>query len=584
MAIKSKFPALRPTLDLNFAATKKLDPRITFGRVSTATYYDGKTVAKAEENLLTWSEAFDNAAWTKSRSAITANASVSPDGAPTADLIYPTVSDGICYAYTEQILSTLNADYTLSVYAKASGFPWFYLGTVTESGANTAWFNLSTGVVGTKGASITSASIESVGNGWYRCVLKYAAAVARRFVCGVSDSDNALTATVNGTDGVLVWGAQAEQRSQVTAYTPTTDQPITKYQPVLLTAPANTPRFDHNPITGESLGLLVEETRTNLLTYSEQFSDAVWGKSQATVSSNVMAAPDGSLTADKIIENTANARHGAAELASVSVGTYTYSVFAKAGEKPILKCLRATVHVDSFSHSFNLLTGVASGTGASMIPVGNGWYRCVGTISINTASSTGVYFYISNTDTEVYEGDGRSGIYIWGAQLEAGAFPTSYIKTEDAQVTRSDDVASMSGSNFSGWFRQDEGALFADFKLFDNQIATTNKAVVRLGNITLYNNFNWFGPLSGVQSTSPAAGFTTSPVKIIMGYARDGRVTSKGGAAVVSAVGNSTNSGDGLAFGSGSVSPGGIGYTKHIKKIAYYPKRLSNTELQALTA
>lgn len=87
MSIQNNFPNIKPTLLLDFANTKRLDPRITFTRNSPATYYDGKTVAKAEENLLLYSQEFDNAAWVKVRSVVTTNTSLAPDNTLTSDTL-----------------------------------------------------------------------------------------------------------------------------------------------------------------------------------------------------------------------------------------------------------------------------------------------------------------------------------------------------------------------------------------------------------------------------------------------------------------------------------------------------------------
>ena len=124
---------------------------------------------------------------------------------------------------------------------------------------------------------------------------------------------------------------------------------------------------------------------------------------------------------------------------------------------------RSNSNIDLFTHTFNLSTGTASGTGASIVSVGNGWYLCIGTVTVNTTGSTGINFSINNGSTNSYTGDGYSGIYLWGAQLEAGAFPTSYIPTTSASVTRNADVASMTGTNFSSWYRQDAGCFYAEY-------------------------------------------------------------------------------------------------------------------------
>ncbi|MCO6981866.1 phage head spike fiber domain-containing protein, partial [Pseudomonas aeruginosa] len=124
-----------------------------------------------------------------------------------------------------------------------------------------------------------------------------------RFSTTVTPSAGSRTAGIrlatNG-DAVEIWGAQLEQRSSVTAYTPTTNQPITRCQPQLMTAAANVARFDHNPITGESLGLLIEEQRTNLLNWSQEFNS--WPINLNTaVAANTTVAPDGTITGDTLI-------------------------------------------------------------------------------------------------------------------------------------------------------------------------------------------------------------------------------------------------------------------------------------------
>jgi hypothetical protein len=209
--------------------------------------------------------------------------------------------------------------------------------------------------------------------------------------------------------------------------------------------------------------LLIEEQRTQLLTYSEQFDNAAWGKAGATVTANAAVSPDGSVTADKIVENTVNTSHRVFQSMSLIAGTYTYSIFAKAGERSNLACNRTTTSIVSFGHYFDLLTGIATGTGgAAMYPVGNGWYRCVGVITVSTDTTGGVFFNTSTGGTTVsYTGDGTSGIYIWGAQLEQAAFATSYIPTVASQVTRAADNASMIGNNFARWYNVNEGTVYS---------------------------------------------------------------------------------------------------------------------------
>jgi hypothetical protein len=239
---------------------------------------------------------------------------------------------------------------------------------------------------------------------------------------------------------------------------------------VLQTAATDVPRFDHDPTTGESLGLLVEEQRTNLLLQSEDFS-TTWTTRDATVSTNQVTAPDGATTADKIIETATNGEHHTKQdTASQVAGTYSASIFAKAGERDVIQFV-GTGPLGVFRANFDLTNGVIgsadSALNARITSFPNGWYRCNITATSTTTGALRAQWNIVTSPTaarvESYLGDVTKGLYLWGAQLEAGASPTSYIPTTTATVTRSADVASITGSAFSGWYRQDEGTVFAEF-------------------------------------------------------------------------------------------------------------------------
>jgi hypothetical protein len=204
---------------------------------------------------------------------------------------------------------------------------------------------------------------------------------------------------------------------------------------VLQTAATDVPRFDHNPTTGESLGLLVEEQRTNLLLRSEDFS-TTWVRFNVNASSNAILAPDGTLTADKLTENDADNFHRIRQGITSGV-TGVFSVFLKAAERTRVNLGTSDINLIA---GFDLSAGsVVSGTG-SIEPFGDGWYRC--SISA-TFTTSGPFLLLRNSSSEFYTGDGTSGIYLWGAQLEAGAFPTSYIPTTGATATRNASLADL---------------------------------------------------------------------------------------------------------------------------------------------
>jgi hypothetical protein len=222
---------------------------------------------------------------------------------------------------------------------------------------------------------------------------------------------------------------------------------------------------------------LIEESRQNLLTYSEDFSDASWIKVSSSISTNQIASPDGLITAEKLVEDTANAQHFVLKTRTGSNETVTFSVFCKAAERTrvflqLSNSVNATAQV-----VYNLSTGTAgspnssnadySNISASMIAYPNGWYRCILTAtkgSVNTNNYPTIST-VNNSGSAVYTGDGTSGIYIWGPQVEEGAFPTSYIPTSASTVTRSADTANISGTNFSNFFNSTEGTLFVDSEM-----------------------------------------------------------------------------------------------------------------------
>jgi hypothetical protein len=608
MTIKALYPNIAPSLLLDFANVENLDPRITFARASTATYYNGVTTAKAEENLLLQSQDFTTT-WTNVGSTDAADTQVAPDGTTTADTLTETTSNSSHDTRQTGVAVTSGLRYVWSVFAKkgdgATAPDIIQLTWASGGFGSTVFANYdisvgggTSGTVTTTGAGAVSASITSAGNGWYRCVLVADATATTTSGMSVLFTNNNPTATRGQsyigliTSNAFLWGAQLEQRSAVTAYTPTTTQPITNYVPVLLSAADNVARFDHNPVTGESLGLLIEEQRTNLRTYSEDFTNAVWSKSASSITADTVVAPDGALTGDKLVEDTATSRHFVSTTLTLTANTvYTLSVYMKAGERTTASLGISSVAnwAGGVSVVVNLATGViTSGTG-TIQSVGNGWYRVSITQTFGPANANGGMIIDLQT-TAGYTGDGFSGIYIWGAQLEAGAFPTSYIPTVAAQVTRSTDAASMTGANFSSWYNQAEGAAYLEAA----SLATAyNGTAVAFSDGTLANRMVIRGMNTASQSATIGAvnnvaqwtglylSQTTAATKWAFGYKVNDVAVSRNSTTPLTdtdallPVVNQLSIG---AEGNGSVI-----YNGTIRKLSYYPKRLTNAELQALT-
>lgn len=194
---------------------------------------------------------------------------------------------------------------------------------------------------------------------------------------------------------------------------------------VMQTAANNILRLDHNPSTLAALGVLVEEQRTNLVRQSQTLN-TTWNKVRSTIASDVVVAPDGTTTADSLVEDsTAAATHGIDQTVTTSISTaYTLTVYAKANTRDWLYINALNNGVADNRTFFNVANGTVGVTDsdvtASIQSVGNGWYRCRCMIT-TTGIQTSIIFNIglaSADNTHSYSGDGASGIYLWGAQLE----------------------------------------------------------------------------------------------------------------------------------------------------------------------
>jgi hypothetical protein len=372
---------------------------------------------------------------------------------------------------------------------------------------------------------------------------------------------------------------------------------------VVASAAINEPRFDYDPVTRALKGLLIEESRTNLLTYSEQFDNAAWSLVRASITSNTIGAPDGTLTADKLVEDTTAAnthvtRRGGG--ISITTGTaYTFSCFMKAAGRTHGALLFDTTNSVFAANSyviFSLTDGSITlnpnSLPASITSFGNGWYRCsVTATSLATALGVvGIYTALSNTLTT--NGDGTSGIYIWGAQLETGSFPTSYIPTTTAAVTRAADLASMTGTNFSSWYNQTEGTIYLQAQCL---AAITAQTYLAIDNGTSNNlitvrtspsnaTFERSQVVDGgvTQAALGSSGYVATSINdFAFAYKANDFARSFNGSSVATDTSGTVPTVNQMFIGS---ERGQYFVNGHIRRIVYYPTRLSNEELRALTS
>jgi len=217
----------------------------------------------------------------------------------------------------------------------------------------------------------------------------------------------------------------------------------------------NVPRVDY-PVLGGCPSLLLEPQRTNLLLRSEEFDNASWLKVNSIVTANATTAPNGTDTADKLIPNnlvllSSISNNALQTLTKATTAIqYTYSVFAKQNGLNSLRvfCQGASA-ANAILVTFSLVNGTIeevipfgnfSGGLASIFSYGSGWYRCTLTFTTNTDNA--ITARNIATDSIITSGDGTSGIYLWGAQLEQASTASSYIPTLASAVTRNTDVLS----------------------------------------------------------------------------------------------------------------------------------------------
>jgi len=373
---------------------------------------------------------------------------------------------------------------------------------------------------------------------------------------------------------------------------------------VLSTATTNSPRFDYDPVTLIPRGILIEDQRTNLLTYSEQFDNAAWTKGLSSITADNTVSPDGQVTADKLVEDTSAGQHLARQTTSglSSGSTLTLSVFLKAAERTTSQLYindnattnnRVQANFDLSAGTTSSASNVGTFTGAtsSITSVGNGWYRCV-----LTGVATGVTSVQSRViiGTTSYTGDGTSGIYIWGAQLEVGAFSTSYIPTVASTVTRSADVANI--NTLSPWFNSSEGTLFVEGTVVNNIVGTNARTYAAIGNVSSINErFNlearsigstrarlYVGGSSTIATVNYNALGTNT--KLAGAYGADGVTMCVAGLSPVTAATSLFGTVTSLVLGNIFAQTSTTNINGYLRRVIYYPRRLSNAELQSITA
>jgi hypothetical protein len=553
---------------------------LSFTRASNGTRVNSAGLVEVcPWNLAQQSETFDNAIWSKntggtSTVTVTANSGIAPNGTTTADRIQLT-RDSLGFAQVIQtVTTTTSQSYTFSVYLKSlSGTPTVMFGSF--------------GGTNTQTATLT--------NEWVRytwtATSPSTSAFALLMIWGGVGSTS-LSADF------LAWGYQLVEGSSAKPYFPTTDR-------------LNVPRLTYQNGGGGCPSLLLEPQRTNLLTYSEQFDDAAWTKIQSSVSSNSTTSPDGTTNADTFSANGTTAVHALFRAQSVTSATpYTFTIYAKANTGRYLlvrnmsfaTVVRYGIAVDLQNGTVTQTSSTATaptGTSNSVTSVGNGWYRI--SVTMNSVdTSYGVIVESSNTGTPTldafldYSYNGSESYYVFGAQLEAGAYPTSYIPTTSASATRVADACGKTG--ISSLIGQTEGVLFVDLVITGT--TGNNRFSISDG-----SNVNWIfigTPEDGATRSSRFYIKTNGVVRVDTGtssYFTIGQryklaLAYKSGDWAVYANGSLLYSGtDSIgsvssalsAFDFFNTSGGTADCREQINQAILFPNRLTNAELASLT-
>jgi len=616
-SFSSTYPAQRPIFSLDAANAGRLDPRCSFTRSDTpptyaapsAVHYWSNEKHESSQNLVLQSQSFDTT-WTQyqlaSSGGLTGSQSA-PDGTTTAWLVTAgTLSPGA--PFLNQALSGIasSTEYTASVYLKAGTASHGYI-TLRGQFSHLAWAEIdfaSPLSPTTGGANFTSISATStaVGStGWYRLTLTCttSAVASPKAYVGPSDgTDPGLygEAVWNcAGETIYVWGYQLEERGSATAYNATTTSIHRAYAPTLKSVTtAGQPRFEYDPSTdGQSMGILIEGQFQQLAQYTEDLSNAYWTKANTTVQSNAAVAPDGTLTADLVVETTATGvgHHVRTDnFTGISSSTaYTATVFAKAAGLGFCRLYTNIGDADTGA-VFNLTDGthnVTDGSGTfSSSSVGNGWYRLQMTFTTSNTNNGAVYFHTAtDSSTVIYTGSGYGSVLLWGANLTQSSHAYSYLKAEGSATTKAAESLSVADSSL---FDNGSGALAAEYDMFaaseTSYVLQTARSTGATNNdgVTVYNE----GLFVNGAGSNTVVGNTTSNTfhKVAASWeAGSQKISRDGGAVAEDTTTVVPQSGTDKLF-IGVRQDGGEPLNGHIKRLAIYSEPLSSTNLISLTS
>jgi len=461
-------------------------------------------------------------------------------------------------------LLTGNSVYTLSFYAKAGestkANSWGFSAAAFIA-TSAAIFDLVAGTATGDG----SPTITAVGNGWYRCTKTLTAAASPTsgtVHVGPTDAAGSQSYNGDGTSGIYIADIQLELSSTVGSYYETTANPY------------NAPRFDYTP---DTRGVGAELVTNGDFAVSTGWTLGAGGvtisggtANFAAVNSTTALYRSATVTVGKTYQITTVVN-------SVTAGSIQPRLFG--GATPVTITSAGTVGT------------FGTGSTSTITAVGSGWYRC--TLSFNVPSSSNWQIYIVSSASATYGlafTATVASLFLWGAQLEAGAFASSYIPTTASQLTRAADIATI--NTLTPWFNQKAGVIFAEASV---RAGTVLNALAAFNSGTTYSTGNGF-LVRSVSASSVSAGGNSSNVsaspisadtifRTAGGYQGVNQfVCLNGGAVSGNAICDFTGIGT-AALTLSSLTPVSAAQQANgwLRRISYYPRRLTDAELQTLT-
>jgi len=521
---------------------------LTFTRASNATRVASNgLIEKVRTNLALYSEDATNAAYAKTNATVTGNTIAAPDGTLTADTITATSANGQVQGI---VTITSGLVYTVSVWLKRK---------------------TGTGTVQLRGVSNTSTTV-TITNDWARYSVSLTA----------SDTNGRYGVLLQTSgDEVYCWGFQLETGDIATDYIATTT--AVSVGPV-----SGLPRLDY--LNSTCPRLILEPQRSNLLLFSEQIDNAAWTKTLLTAGANLAVSPDGYTNADKMqeIEGVVGNKQISRSF-SQTAGAKSYSVFVKKDERSEFLIVTNGGGLAADITGFNLITKTVTQGSGSIVDYGNDWFRCTQFFTTTDNTSVTIRIRLLASGGSSYTGVGGYGLFVWGNQVEAGAYATSYIPTLGTSVTRVADAASKTG--ISSLIGQTEGTIYAEWTAtnantsgrilaisdggFTNRIAILeDSATIRL----------FISASSVVQADLTNLGSYTGTHKIAVAYANNDLKVYLDGVAVATATTLTVPACSSVYVGTLEDGSNATALNGGIKQALLFKTRLSNSDLAALTA